>query len=173
MFNKSKNKETNKETTHNSPQPSIPRDNKKMRPPTSNSVPSLISADVVIKGNISTSGEIQLDGTIEGDVKSKNLTIGENGTVKGKVDADDVIVKGTVNGNVKGRSVRLEKTAKLTGDICHQTLSIEAGAFIEGSISHQGAKPAMEPSAGATKVVSSNTDNKKTDSDKKDLVDMI
>jgi len=144
-----------------------------MRPPTSNSVPSIISSDVVIKGNVTTSGEIQLDGTIEGDVKTKNLTIGEHGTVKGKVDADDVIVKGTVNGSIKGRSVRLEKTAKLTGDICHQTLSIEAGAFIEGSLSQQGAKPFVEPSAGATKVVSSNSDGKKPEGDKKDLVDLI
>lgn len=169
MFRKSKNKDT----THNSPQPSIPRDIHAMRPPNSNSVPSIISSDVLIKGNVSTSGEIQLDGTIEGDVKSKNLTIGETGTVKGKVDADDVIVKGTVIGSIKARSVRLEKTAKLTGDICHQTLSIEAGAFIEGSLSHQGEKPAMEPMAGATKVVSSNTDTKKSGGEKKDLVDLI
>ncbi|MDG1437595.1 MAG: polymer-forming cytoskeletal protein [Emcibacteraceae bacterium] len=144
-----------------------------MRPTNSNSVPSIISSDVVIKGNVSTAGEIQLDGTIEGDVKSKNVTVGEHGIVKGKIDADDVIVKGTVQGSIKGRSVRLEKTAKLTGDICHQTLSIEAGAFIEGSLSHQGAKPIVEPSAGATKVISSNSDGKKPEGNKKDLVDML
>ncbi len=50
---------------------------------------------------------------LKGDVKSKNLTIGENGTVKGKVTADDVIVKGSVNGSIVGRNVRLEKISKI------------------------------------------------------------
>lgn len=136
-----------------------------MKPP-SNSVPSIISSDVVIKGNVSTSGEIQLDGTIEGDVKSNSLTIGENGTVKGKVDADDVIVKGTVKGSIIGRNVRLEKTAKLTGDICHQTLSIEAGAFIEGKLSHQSSASGTAPASNAQKVISSTNEKKEPEQKK-------
>ena len=170
MFKKS----NNKNTTLNSPEKSIPRDSKPMKAP-SNSVPSIISSDVVVKGNVSTSGEIQLDGTIEGDVKSKNLTIGENGTVKGKVTADDVIVKGSVNGSIVGRNVRLEKSAKLNGDICHQTLSIEAGAYIEGNITHQSASSNAAPS-NATKVMSADSDEKKDNKKEvktKDLVDRI
>lgn len=170
MFKKS----NNKNTTLNSPEKSIPRDSKPMKPP-SNAVPSIISSDVVVKGNVSTSGEIQLDGTIEGDVKSKNLTIGENGTVKGKVTADDVIVKGSVNGSIVGRNVRLEKSAKLNGDICHQTLSIEAGAYIEGNLSHQSASTNSAP-GNATKVMSANSDEKKEekkDGKTKDLVDRL
>lgn len=170
MFKKS----NNKNTTLNSTEKSISRDSKPMEPP-SNSVPSIISSDVVVKGNVSTSGEIQLDGTIEGDVKSKNLTIGENGTVKGKVTADDVIVKGSVNGSIVGRNVRLEKSAKLNGDICHQTLSIEAGAYIEGNLSHQSASTNPAP-GNATKVMSANSDEKKEekkDGKTKDLVDRL
>ena len=170
MFKKS----NNKNTTLNSPEKSTPRDSKPMKPP-SNSVPSIISSDVVVKGNVNTSGEIQLDGTIEGDVKSKNLTIGENGTVKGKVTADDVIVKGSVNGSIVGRNVRLEKSAKLNGDICHQTLSIEAGAYIEGNLSHQSASANSAP-GNATKVMSANSDEKKEekkDGKTKDLVDRL
>jgi cytoskeletal protein CcmA (bactofilin family) len=136
----------------------------KMKAP-ANSVPSIISSDVTIKGNITTSGEIQLDGTVEGDVKSNSATIGENGTVKGKVNADDVVVKGTVHGSITGRNIRVEKSAKITGDLCHQTLSIEAGAFIEGNLSHQNSQNSQSntsnvPSSGATKVVSANTDDK-------------
>ena len=170
MFKKS----NNKNTTLNSPEKPIPRDSQPMKQP-SNSIPSIISSDVVVKGNVSTSGEIQLDGTIEGDVKSKNLTIGENGTVKGKVTADDVIVKGSVNGSIVGRNVRLEKSAKLNGDICHQTLSIEAGAYIEGNLTHQSAS-SNAASGNATKVMSANTDEKKDDKKEvktKDLVDRI
>lgn len=130
-----------------------------------NSVPSIISSDVTIKGNVSTSGEIQLDGTVEGDVKSNSVTIGENGTVKGKVNADDVIVKGTVKGSITGRNIRIEKSAKLTGDICHQTLSIEAGAYIEGSLTHQNNLPNNTP-GNATKVVSANSDEKSVEQKK-------
>ena len=121
-----------------------------------NSVPSIISADVTIKGNLSTSGEIQLDGTIEGDVKSNAVTVGENGTVKGKISADDVTVKGTVKGSITSRSIRVEKSAKIVGDLCHQTLSIEAGASIEGNLSQQG-NSSGATAGNATKVVSANS----------------
>lgn len=140
----------------------ITKDYSPMKIP-ANSVPSIISADVIIKGNISTSGEIQLDGTVEGDIKSNSLTIGESGKVKGKITADDVVVKGSVNGSVNGRNIRLEKTARISGDLCHQTLSIEAGAKIEGNLSHQDSNPKTVPN-NTTKVVSSG-DEKKTSVD--------
>ena len=132
-----------------------------MKPP-ANSVPSIISSDVVIKGNVSTSGEIQL----EGDVKSNSVTVGEHGTVKGKISADDVIVKGTVKGSITGRNIRVEKSAKITGDLCHQTLSIEAGAYIEGNLSHQNSGANAAPTSAATKVVSANSDARSDDQKK-------
>lgn len=116
--------------------------------PAINAVPSIISSDVVIKGNVSTLGEIQLDGTVEGDLKSNSVTVGEHGMVKGKISADDVIIKGTVKGSITGRNIRIEKSAKITGDLCHQTLSIEAGAHIEGNLSHQ--ERAATPSSTST-----------------------
>lgn len=143
-----------------------PKEKTPMKPP-ANSVPSIISSDVMIKGNVTTSGEIQLDGIVEGDVKSNSATIGENGTVRGKVEADDVVVKGTVKGSITGRNIRVEKSAKITGDLCHQTLSIEAGAFIEGNLSHQGnAASNNSGTANATKVVSANTDAKPSEQKK-------
>jgi len=152
----------NKATTANQDKTEKPEEIKAMKPP-ANSVPSIISSDVVIKGNLTTSGEIQLDGTIEGDLKSNSVTIGEHGTVKGKVTADDAVVKGTVKGSITGRNIRVEKSAKITGDLCHQTLSIEAGAFIEGNLSHQNTNAAgnlASSNNNTTKVVSANTDNK-------------
>ena len=109
--------------------------NKSTRP--TNSAPSIIGSDVTIKGDITTLGEIQLDGTIEGDVRSASVTIGEHGAVQGVVTAEEVVVKGTVNGQIKGRNIRLEKTAKVRGDLFHETLSVEAGAFIEGKLTHK------------------------------------
>lgn len=152
MFKKSNSKNmTAKETPTG-------KDIRPMKTP-ANSVPSIISSDVVIKGNVSTSGEIQLDGTIEGDLKCNSITVGENGTVKGKISADDVVVKGKVKGSITGRNIRVEKSAKITGDLCHQTLSIEAGAFIEGNLSHQSNMTNTAP-GNSTKVVSANLDSK-------------
>ena len=65
----------------------------------SNNAPSIIGSDVVITGNIVTQGEIQLDGKVEGDIRSSALTIGESGIVVGSVSASEVIIKGTVKGS--------------------------------------------------------------------------
>ncbi len=132
--------------------------NKSTRP--TNSVPSIISSDVTITGNITTLGEMQLDGTIEGDVRCASLTIGEQGAVKGVVTADKVTVKGTVKGQINGRNIRLEKSAKVTGDLFHETLSVEAGAFIEGKLTHK--TNAGQDSVGIAKVTGAKPPEQKT-----------
>lgn len=98
--------------------------------------PSIIATDVRIVGNLITNGEVQLDGTVEGDVRAAALTLGESGAVKGTIVADSVTIKGTVEGQIRGRSVRVEKTAKVRGDLCHEIVSVEAGAIVEGNFSH-------------------------------------
>jgi len=106
-----------------------------------NSAPSIIGSDVSIKGDVTTLGEIQLDGKVEGDLHSSSLTIGEQGSVQGIITAEEVVVKGSVTGQIKGRNIRLEKTAKVKGDLFHETLSVEAGAFIEGNLTHNNNLP--------------------------------
>ena len=89
--------------------------------------------------------------------------------VKGKISADDVIVKGTVKGSITGRNIRIEKSAKITGDLCHQTLSIEAGAHIEGNLSHQ--ERAATPSSTSTENrVNSINNTIKTEVQKKPIL---
>ena len=95
---------------------------------------SILSADLVIKGNLKTTGDIQIEGTVEGDIRAHLLTVGEGATVKGEVMADDVIVNGKVVGRVRGLKVRLTSTAKVEGDIIHKTIAIESGAHFEGSV---------------------------------------
>jgi cytoskeletal protein CcmA (bactofilin family) len=99
--------------------------------------PSLISTDLTIKGNVATSGDIQIDGTIEGDVRAHLLTVGESATIRGEVVADDVVVNGRVIGRVRGLKVRLTASAKVEGDIVHKTIAIESGAHFEGSVQRQ------------------------------------
>jgi cytoskeletal protein CcmA (bactofilin family) len=99
--------------------------------------PSLLSNDLTIKGNVLTSGDIQIEGTIEGDVRAHLLTVGEAATIKGEISADDVVVNGRVVGRLRGLKVRLTSTAKVEGDIVHKTIAIESGAHFEGSVQRQ------------------------------------
>src|SRR3546814_7178155 len=95
-------------------------------------VPSIISADLRITGNLKSDGDIQVDGHVEGDIDSATLTVGEGAHVKGHISCESVRVCGTVDGAVKAKSVVMAKTARVIGDIIHDSLAIEAGAFIEG-----------------------------------------
>jgi cytoskeletal protein CcmA (bactofilin family) len=99
--------------------------------------PSLLSNDLTIKGNVMTSGDIQIEGTIEGDVRAHLLTVGESATIKGEICADDVVVNGRVVGRLRGLKVRLTSTARVEGDIVHKTIAIESGAHFEGSVQRQ------------------------------------
>jgi cytoskeletal protein CcmA (bactofilin family) len=96
--------------------------------------PSLLSSDITVKGNVSTSGDMQIEGTIEGDVRAHLLTVGESATIRGEVIADDVVVNGRVIGRLRGLKVRLTSTARVEGDIVHKSIAIESGAHFEGSV---------------------------------------
>lgn len=99
--------------------------------------PSVLSSDLTIKGNVITSGDVQVEGTVEGDIHAHLLTVGEGATVKGEVVADDVVVHGRVIGRLRGLKVRLTASAKVEGDIVHKTIAIESGAHFEGSVQRQ------------------------------------
>jgi cytoskeletal protein CcmA (bactofilin family) len=98
---------------------------------------SVLSADLHITGNLKTTGDIQIEGTVEGDIRAHLLTVGEGATVKGEVIADDVVVNGRIVGRVRGLKVRLTSTARVEGDIIHKTIAIESGAHFEGSVQRQ------------------------------------
>ena len=99
---------------------------------TARAAPSLVSADLKIRGNLNNPGEVHFDGTIEGNITCRRLIVGEKASITGDVKADEVVIRGKVTGQVKAHSVQLAKTANVIGDIWHDTLVIEAGAFLEG-----------------------------------------
>ncbi len=110
------------------PAPAAP----KAKPPA-----SALSTDLTITGNLKTTGDIQIEGTVEGDIRAHLLTVGESATVKGEIVADDVVVNGRVIGRVRGLKVRLTSSARVEGDIIHKTIAIESGAHFEGSVQRQ------------------------------------
>ncbi len=102
------------------------------RTPLANTTLSIIARDVTIDGNISTTGEIQLDGTVNGDVTCGSITLGESGTLNGALVATTATIRGHVDGTIRAKSVLLERTAVITGDVTQESISIESGAKVEG-----------------------------------------
>ncbi|OUS37147.1 hypothetical protein A9Q94_06630 [Rhodobacterales bacterium 56_14_T64] len=120
---------------------------------------SILSSDLHVTGNMKTTGDIQVEGIVEGDIRAHLLTIGESATIKGEVTADDVVINGRIVGRVRGLKVRLTATARVEGDIIHKTIAIESGAHFEGSVQRQddplnpGRTAAKKPTAAAPAAV--------------------
>ncbi len=113
-----------------------PEDISQSRAPSpSPGVPSIISADLKIVGDLHSNGDLQIDGAVEGDITSRSVTVGEGAVVRGSLVAESVRVYGAVFGQIKANSVTLAKTAKVEGNIVHQALSMEAGATLSGNLS--------------------------------------
>lgn len=100
------------------------------------SAPSIISADMVINGTVNSTGDIQVDGRVEGDVRSVGLVIGDKAEISGEILAEDVTVRGKVFGRIRARKVLLAATSHVEGDILHEAFAVEAGAFFEGNCRH-------------------------------------
>ena len=126
--------------------------------PKGKSGPSILSADLTVVGNLKTSGDIQVEGTVEGDIRAHLLTVGESATIRGEILADDIVVNGRVIGRVRGLKVRLTATARVEGDIIHKTIAIESGAHFEGSVQRQEdplatGRTALPPPAAAAESI--------------------
>ena len=112
---------------------------------------SILSADLHVKGNLQTTGDIQIEGQVDGDIRAHLLTVGEGATVKGELVADDVVINGRIVGRVRGLKVRLTSTARVEGDIIHKTIAIESGAHFEGTVQRQDDPLAAAPQKGLPK----------------------
>ena len=102
----------------------------------SGSVPSIVSADLTVTGTLNTSGDMQIDGILEGDVRSLSLVIGERAEVHGQIWAEDVTIRGRAIGRIRARKVLLCATSHVEGDIVAEAFAVEAGAFFEGNCKH-------------------------------------
>ncbi len=96
-----------------------------------------IGSSVLIKGELSGSEDLYLDGEVEGNIELRDhsLTVGPHGRVRAHINAREIIVHGKVEGNVRGSDrVELKRSAVLVGDIATHRIVIEDGAFFKGSI---------------------------------------
>jgi cytoskeletal protein CcmA (bactofilin family) len=118
---------------------------------------TIISNGVKIEGKITSSGNIRIDGDVQGDITSQNnVAIGEFGKVNGQINANEIIIGGTVSGTVKAKEkLVLDAKANLNGDIITKILVVEAGAKFEG-------KSKMEENKSITEVKEKTVENNKT-----------
>jgi len=96
-----------------------------------------IGKSVVIKGELSGSEDLYVDGKVEGKIELRNhgLTVGPNGNVKADVSAKTVVIQGKVEGTLSASDrVELKKSAVVTGDVSTQRIAIEEGAFLKGKV---------------------------------------
>ena len=93
-----------------------------------------------ITGNLVTDGDVQIDGVIDGDIRSQSLSVGRTAQIQGELVADVVRIWGRVTGRVRGRDIALMETAEVRGDILHETLEVARGAMIEGAVKRESAE---------------------------------
>lgn len=115
--------------------------------------PTIISADMHVNGNVSSDGEVQIDGVVDGDVKAAMLSVGESGRIRGAVVADRMMVRGRIVGQIRAGFVTLTRTARVKGDVLHETLAIEPGAHIEGHCKRLESTPAATGESTVNLVV--------------------
>lgn len=98
-------------------------------------IESLISQGVEVRGEINSPGSIRIDGLVEGKLFVKgDLVVGEKGYIKGEVHAENLVLAGKIEGNIdaKGR-LEIKSTGTMTGDASCSVISIEEGAYLDGT----------------------------------------
>ena len=113
--------------TQSAPRPAAPAAR-----PMDRSAPSVIGPDLVIHGNLSSKGQVQIDGEVQGDIHGTHIVVGEKARITGGIVSEEVVVRGHVMGSIRGKRVMLQAQSHVEGDIYHQALAIEQGAFFEG-----------------------------------------
>lgn len=107
-----------------------------------------IGKSVIIKGQLSGSEDLYVDGVVEGtiELQGNNLVIGPNGNVRASINAKGVVVQGKLEGDIRASErAELRKSAVAVGDIFTQRIAIEDGAYFKGKldVQREAAKPAV------------------------------
>jgi len=102
--------------------------------------PAIIGKSVTIKGQIFSHEDLTIDGEVDGSVELQEhrLTVGQNGNLRADVRAHEVVVLGSIDGNVEAtEKIDIRKQASVTGDIIAARIETEDGAFLKGSVDTQ------------------------------------
>ena len=129
---------------------------------TAKSTMAHIGKSVLIRGELSGSEDLFIDGQVEGtiDLREHNLSVGPNGQIHANVTAKEVIILGAVKGDILAADrVEIKKSGSLRGDLVAARVVIEDGAYFKGSIDIQkGGEPATKPSQSKKAETPRNSD---------------
>lgn len=103
---------------------------------------SVIGADITIKGDVSATSDLHIDGRVEGDIQCTSLVQGEASTIRGSIEAESARLAGTINGSITARELVVLQTARIEGDVHYEALTIEQGASVEGHFGMRSKKDA-------------------------------
>ena len=96
---------------------------------------SVIGPNLRVMGDLIGSGDIQIDGRVEGNVRGRSLVVGLDGRIDGRIFADAVEIHGAIHGRIVAMNVTMGSTARVVGKVFHNLLNVEPGA------AHEGLKP--------------------------------
>ena len=115
---------------------------------------SFLEAGSRVTGELHFPGTVELPGQVKGHVEASTIVIEETGEVEGELKAASIVIKGRFRGKLTGGTVKLHTTARVSGDITCETLSIDSGAELEGQV-HAGRSAetlALTQQSGSTAV---------------------
>jgi cytoskeletal protein CcmA (bactofilin family) len=95
---------------------------------------SVFALDLVVEGDVTSKGPVDVQGKIAGSLKAPEVTVAGSGRVEGSVIAHNLVVLGAVSGTISARNVQLAPSAVVKADVIHERIAIEAGAGLEGKL---------------------------------------
>jgi cytoskeletal protein CcmA (bactofilin family) len=128
-------------------EPNLPRT--MVKPMANGSTFSVIGPDVAIRGDIEATVDLHVDGKVVGNITCASLVQGESSRIEGEVKAESARLSGEVQGTIEVKNLVVLKSAKITGDVSYDTLTIEQGASVDGRFAPLRAKAAAKPAAPA------------------------
>lgn len=108
---------------------------------------SILGGDVVVTGNVTASVDLHIDGRIDGDLSCANLVQGQESVIKGAIVAESAKLSGSIEGSINARDLTLHATARVTGDVTYENLTIEQGAHVDGRFTHRRGGTNSRPTA--------------------------
>ena len=102
------------------------------------STPTILAKDLKIEGDISSSGLIEIEGFVKGNIKGNSVIIREGGNMEGELMAESLSVKGKFSGTIRAKNINISSKARITGVVEYCSLSVEDGACIDGQFKQVG-----------------------------------
>lgn len=121
----------------------------------SNARRSVLAHDLVVEGDVTSSGPVDVQGTIIGSVRASDVLIAGSGRVEGSVVAHELSTLGAVSGRISARNVHLAPSAIVHADISHERIAVEAGAELEGRL--QSRAEGLQPGRSDARIQSAAT----------------